>query len=184
MSAEHVQPDPGFCRQVEEQLGGDISSCYHCNKCAGGCPVGFAMDLLPNRVVRMVQMGQKDQVLRSSTIWLCASCQTCSTRCPNEVDIARLMDALRETAVREGVPAAEANVPLFHAAFLAAVEKRGRVFEAEMLARYTVKARKTRGVLADAGLGWEMLKRAKLRLWPDRVRDTKQVRRIFRQSGA
>ena len=178
-----VQPDPVFRERVEEELGQKISSCFHCNKCSSGCPVTFAMDVFPNKVVRMVQMGMKDQLLKSSTIWLCASCETCTTRCPNEVDIAALMDVLREMAVREGVPPAEENVPLFHQAFLAAVEKRGRVHEIGMLASYKLKA-KGGGLLDDAGLGWEMFKKGKLRLLPDRVRQMQQIKEIFGKSEA
>lgn len=183
-TAAAVQPDPAFRRQVEEALGKKISSCYHCNKCSSGCPVSFAMDFLPNQIVRMVQMGMKEEVLKSSTIWLCASCQTCTTRCPNDVDIAGLMDLLRETAVREGVPAAEEEVPIFHAAFLEAVEKRGRVYEIGMLAAYKLRSRKQGGLLEDADLGWEMFKRGKLRLLPDKVRHREQIAEIFRQSKA
>ena len=179
---EEVQPDPVFRQQVEEKLGQQIASCFHCNKCSSGCPVTFAMDVFPNKVVRMVQMGMKDQILQSSTIWLCASCETCTTRCPNEVDIAALMDVLREMAVREEVPIAEENVPLFHAAFLAAVEKRGRVHEIGMLASYKLKAMKSGGLFEDVGLGWEMFKRGKLRLLPDKVRQKQQIREIFKKS--
>ena len=183
-TAEAVRPDPAFRKQVEEKLGQEVSSCFHCNKCSSGCPVTFAMDFLPNKVVRMVQMGMKDPVLRSSTIWLCASCQTCTTRCPNEVDIAALMDALREMAVGEGVEVAEENIPIFHEAFLAEVEKRGRVFEVGMLARFKLKTLKSGDLSEDAKLGWEMFKRGKLKLWPDKIRQRGQIREIFRKSGA
>ena len=175
---EAVRPDPAFRKQVEEALGQTISSCFHCNRCSSGCPVSFAMDLFPNRVVRMAQMGLKAQVLGSSTIWLCASCETCTTRCPNGVDIAGLMDALRQMAIREGTPAAEANIPRFHSAFLASVKKRGRVYETGMLADYK---RKAGGLFKDAGLGWEMFKRGKLKLLPVGVRQKEQIREIFRK---
>ena len=171
-NAEVVKPDPAFRKQVEEKLGKKIPFCFHCNKCSSGCPVTFAMDFLPNKVVRMVQMGMKDQVLRSSTIWLCASCQTCTTRCPNDVDIAALMDGLREMTVS------------FHDAFLAEVEKRGRVFEVGMLARFKLKTRKEGGLFKDAELGWEMFKKGKLKLLPDKISKREEVREIFRKSGA
>ena len=176
-----VRPDPAFRKQVEEALGEKISSCFHCSKCSGGCPVSFAMDIYPNRVVRMVQMGLKDEVLGSSTIWLCASCETCTTRCPNEVDIAGLMDVLRETAIREGVTPAEKKIPIFHSAFLSSVKKRGRVYEVGMLANYKLKVGETGGMLKDAEQGWEMFKRGKLKLVPVGVRQKKQIREIFRQ---
>jgi len=180
--AAPVRPDPAFRKEVEARLGKPISPCFHCSKCSGGCPVTFAMDVLPNRAVRMVQMGLKDQLLASSTIWLCASCETCTTRCPNDVDIAGLMDVLRQMSLQEGVAPAERSVPAFHRAFLASVRKWGRVFEAGMLAAYALKSGKGKGVLKDAGLGWELFKRGKLRLWPVRVRQRRQIRDLFRRA--
>lgn len=175
-----VRPDPSFRQEVERITGLKIAPCFHCNKCSGGCPVSFAADFAPNRIVRMVQMGMRDAVLRSATIWLCASCETCSTRCPNEVDIAALMDGLRQMARREGVPPAAPEVQLFHEAFLSAVRSRGRVHELGMLARYRMKAG---DLFRDAGLGWEMFKRGKLRLLPDGVRDRKAVRAMFKKEN-
>ena len=93
-----------------------VSSCYQCRKCSGGCPLTFAMDLLPDRVIRLALLGQEDLVLNSRTIWVCSSCYTCSTRCPNDIDIAKVMDWLRQTALREAVAPAEKEVPIFHRA--------------------------------------------------------------------
>lgn len=177
-----VRPDPAFRREVEGLLGKPISPCFHCSKCSSGCPVTFAMDVLPNRAVRMVQMGLRDQLLASSTIWLCASCETCTTRCPNDVDIAGLMDTLRQMSLRAGVPPAVRSVPAFHRAFLSSVKRWGRVFEAGMLAGFALKSGKGKGVLEDAGLGWELFKRGKLRLWPARVRQRLQIRTLFRRA--
>ncbi len=176
-----ISPDPAFLRGVEEELGQKIASCFHCSKCASGCPVAFAMDVQPNRVVRLVQMGLKDEALRSSSIWLCASCETCVTRCPNQVDIPAMMDVLRQIAIREKVPAADPAIPAFHAAFLSSVGKHGRVHDLGMLTTYKAKARKRGDALKDAGLGWEMFKRGKLRILPSKARETKQIRKMLRE---
>lgn len=91
-----------FVQQVEEISGQDLLSCNQCGKCSAGCPVVAAMDLLPSQVIRMAQLGMED-VLESNTIWICASCLTCATRCPKAVDLPRLMEALRQIALRQGV---------------------------------------------------------------------------------
>jgi len=91
-----------FVRQVEEISGQDLLTCNQCGKCSAGCPVVAAMDLLPSQVIRMAQLGMED-VLESNTIWICASCLTCVTRCPKGVDLPRLMEALRQIALRQGV---------------------------------------------------------------------------------
>ena len=89
------------------ESGIQVQDCYQCQKCSAGCPVAFAMDYKPNQIMQMVSLGMKDRVLSSKTIWVCASCYTCSTRCPNDIDIAKVMDWLRQTALREGVAPAE-----------------------------------------------------------------------------
>jgi heterodisulfide reductase subunit C len=91
-----------FVRQVEEISGQNLLACNQCGKCSAGCPVVAAMDLLPSQVIRMAQLGMED-VLEGSTIWICASCLTCVTRCPKGVDLPRLMEALRQIALRQGV---------------------------------------------------------------------------------
>jgi heterodisulfide reductase subunit C len=176
-----VRPDSSFLREVEK-VSGPISPCYHCNKCSSGCPVAFAMDVLPHRLVRMIQMGLKREVLTSSTIWLCASCEACTTRCPNEIDIAGLMDVLREMAFRTGAPLGEKSIACFHDAFLAAVEKRGRVFETGMLAYYKMSTRDVGSLASDARMGWELFKRGKLRLLPASIRGRHEVGALFRRS--
>src|SRR4030066_2304510 len=111
-----VSPNPGFRKQVEELGGQKVSACFQCEKCTNGCPLVFAMDIVPHKLIRSVHLGLKDEVLNSDTIWVCASCETCTTRCPNGIDIARLMDTLKEIALQEGV--AENASAAFHRAFL------------------------------------------------------------------
>lgn len=91
-----------FVRQVEEISGQELLDCNQCGRCSAGCPVAATMDLLPSQVIRMAQLGM-EEVLESNTIWICASCLTCVTRCPKGVDLPRLMEALRQVALRQGV---------------------------------------------------------------------------------
>ncbi len=92
-----------FAKEVEERSGIDVKKCYQCGKCTAGCPVAYEMDYMPNQIIRFVQLGLKREALTSRTIWLCASCITCTTRCPREVKIAELMDVLREMSLEEGL---------------------------------------------------------------------------------
>ena len=173
-----------------------IRRCYQCLKCTNGCPLTFAMDLLPHQVVRAVQLGLDQEVLGSKTIWVCAACQTCSTRCPNDIDIAHLMDLLRQENQGRAVPPAEPEVVLFHRAFLGSVRRHGRVFELGMLVRYKLAAlwaalqkgghrlKHLAGHLwQDAQLGWAMFRRGRLRLWPHRIRSREHLRRMGGAGG-
>ncbi|MHC4454640.1 MAG: 4Fe-4S dicluster domain-containing protein, partial [Planctomycetota bacterium] len=76
-----------FAKEVKERSGIDVKKCYQCGKCTAGCPVAYEMDYMPNQIIRFVQIGARKEALTSRTIWLCASCITCSTRCPKEVKI-------------------------------------------------------------------------------------------------
>jgi heterodisulfide reductase subunit C len=136
------------------------------------------MDYTPNQVMRMVQLGLEEEMLRSRTIWVCAACQTCTARCPNDIDIAHLMDALRQLSHESGVAPAEPNVVTFHEAVLRSIRRHGRLFELGMVAGYKLS---TRDFLSDARLGWEMFRRGKLKFLPARVKARHEIREMFRQ---
>jgi heterodisulfide reductase subunit C len=84
-----------FIQRIEELSGENVYACYQCGRCSAGCPMASEMDLLPNQIIRLVQMGMAEDVLRSKTLFLCASCFTCQSRCPKGIDLARVMEAVR-----------------------------------------------------------------------------------------
>jgi heterodisulfide reductase subunit C len=98
LSAEQL--GSAFVRQVTEISGQELLACNQCGKCSAGCPVVFAMDVLPSQVLRLAQLGM-EEALEAETIWICASCQTCLSRCPRGVDLPRVMEALRQIVLRE-----------------------------------------------------------------------------------
>ncbi|MBS4008376.1 MAG: 4Fe-4S dicluster domain-containing protein [Clostridium sp.] len=87
-------------REVEEVSGQKVSACFQCGKCSGGCPVVLSMDVLPHQVLRYAQLGLVDKLLHCKTLWICASCQTCDSRCPQNVDIPKVIEALRLLVLR------------------------------------------------------------------------------------
>jgi heterodisulfide reductase subunit C len=90
-----------FVRKVVEVSGQNLNLCYQCGKCSAGCPMSFAMDLLPNQIMRLVQLGLEEDIANSKTVWLCASCLTCTARCPKGVDLSRVMETLRLLTLRK-----------------------------------------------------------------------------------
>jgi len=86
--------------EVEELSGENLYACYQCGTCTAGCPFGEDMDVPPDTVIRYVLLG-KDEVLDSKTIWLCASCFTCAERCPRDLNLTRIMEALRVILLRK-----------------------------------------------------------------------------------
>jgi heterodisulfide reductase subunit C len=61
-----------------------------------------AMDILPSQIIRLLQLGQEEDVKKSKTIWICASCFTCEARCPKGVDLSKIMEAVRVLLLRKG----------------------------------------------------------------------------------
>jgi heterodisulfide reductase subunit C len=175
IGAEKVKSS--FLKEVEKKSGENLSLCYQCLKCTAGCPTAPYMDIRPNNIIRMIQMGMKEEVLGSSAIWFCVYCQTCGTRCPNEIHIGILMDTLREMAVGEGVPAKEKNIHLFHEAFINSVGRGGRAHEVTMLMEYMLKSR---DLMADSLFpGMILFLKGKFPLLPSFVKGKDEIKKIF-----
>jgi len=125
----------------------------------------------------MVQLGLKDAALSCSAIWLCASCETCSARCPREIEIVRVMDALRHRASLEGYPPAVREVSIFMRSFISNLKRFGRVYEAFLVGTYNLAS----GHLTkDMDKGPKMLLKRKIALMPPRVKGMERVRRIMK----
>ncbi len=185
MSPKILDPDYRLLEQIEAEGPFQAGACFQCRKCTNGCPVAFAMDLYPDEVIRMVILGQRETVLNCQTIWVCAACETCTTRCPHEVKIAELMDCLKEMAVQEGVPSSQPRILALHETFLNNIKKRGRLYETTLLPAYLLKS----GALLDKwnsgkwrydlNLGRQMFSKGRLPLMPQSIKGKREVHKIL-----
>lgn len=91
-----------LAKEVEELCGENLFGCYQCGTCSAGCPFVEDMDLSPDEVIRYVILDRKE-VLNSKTIWLCAACYTCAERCPRDINITKIMEALRQIILRKNI---------------------------------------------------------------------------------
>jgi len=164
--------------EVERRSGAPVSACFQCHKCSTGCPIGPEMDLLASQVMRLVQFGEQE-VLECRAIWLCASCEACTTRCPMEIDIAGVMDTLRIMAVERKAAVPDARAKEFNRSFLKSVRRHGRVFELGMMAAYKLR---TGDLVSDVDKFPQMLAKGKISLLPKRSGDVKRLRHVFRRS--
>lgn len=170
-----------FLKALESDSGETVSHCYQCGKCSAGCPIAFQMDYLPNQIIRMVQLGLEEQALSSRTIWLCASCLTCTVRCPREIDIAEIMDYLKRRAYKKGiVPHGEIGIPLFNKIFLKNIELFGRLFEMGLIGMFNLLSGE---FFKDMSLAPKMFLKRKISVFPQRIKNIKEVREIFKKSG-
>jgi len=180
-TGKSIAPSFSFLKQLEDKSGQPVSRCYQCKKCTGGCPMSFAMDFNPNQVVRLVQLGQQERLLKSRTIWVCACCKTCADRCPNGIDISAVNDALKDMAAEQNVALGDTMVPAFHESFLASIQRHGRIYEAGMLLGFKLK---TKAYTQDMGLGIEFVKKGKLKFLPEKISQVKEIKQIFEKAKA
>jgi heterodisulfide reductase subunit C len=165
-----------FIDRIEAESGQSIRACYQCGKCSASCPVGYAADLLPNQVIRLVQLGLKDEVLSCSMIWQCAACETCAARCPREIEIVRVMDSLRRSSHVEGYSAPVRQLPLFIRTFIENLRRFGRIYEAGLVGTFNMLS----GHLTkDMDKAPSMLLKRKIALLPPRFRGAGRVREIM-----
>jgi len=181
MTEEVIQIDEKsftFSDAVKMAGGIDTSWCYQCGKCASGCPVAYEMDLTPTQLIHAIQLGLKSLVFNSKTMWLCAQCQTCSTRCPQDVDIAEVLAAVKVLMQREKKKSQMPDVLKFNKTFLRNIKWFGRTYELGMAAMLKLA---TWNLTQDVGMGLKMLKKGKFRLFP-RFNSSRVVRKIFRRA--
>jgi len=169
----------GLVKDVEERSHVPLGRCYHCQSCTNGCPFYKAMDVFPNQIIRMVQLGMEREVLHTSTIWTCVGCNTCSSVCPMAIDMASIMDALRQMALEQKILPGEPDVLAFHQAVLASVERYGRSHKLEIMMRFKLQKR---DFFSDFNVGLKMLRKKKLDVTPSKVGDIDAIRNIFRES--
>jgi len=151
-------PDP-VTREILEELRGELGACMQCGTCTASCPNGFAMDITPRQMWRMVQFGMLDRILESSTFYLC------TLRCPRGLKLTKAMGSLKRLARQRGTWKVRKN-SAFYDAFMENVEKYGRVQETSLMPGYFLKSRDPLLPLHYLPLGVRMMRVGKLHV-PD-----------------
>jgi heterodisulfide reductase subunit C len=158
-----LTPAANLLKEINKEIAGNVNVCYQCRKCSAGCPMSYAMDYTPAQLIHAIRLGQTELVLNSKTMWMCSSCQTCTTRCPQDVDIARVMDACKILAVREGIKPPVSRVHKFNKAAMLNIKLFGRMYELGLIGDLKMR---TFEFFKDMGLGIKMFTKGKLSLFP------------------
>ena len=169
--------------KVRKSTGVNATECYQCGKCTAGCPVAEHMDLRPSVIMRMLQSGDEkemDEILRAKSIWLCLTCETCYSRCPMELDIPKVIDYLRQQSLAERKVNRESrDIVTFHQSFLNTVESNGRLHEMGLILDYKMHSG---NLFQDVMLAPEMFSKGKLHILPERIKDRKDLSRLFKNN--
>jgi heterodisulfide reductase subunit C len=169
-----------YREKLIEQVKTDVTECYQCGNCSAGCPAAFTFDYAPNQIMRMLQIGLVDEVLRSKAVQNCIQCLTCSARCPREIDISSVFEDLKTIAVAQGLDVPERS-QLFNRLFIENIAKYGLLAEGMFTVRFNLTSGK---VLNDAVLGLPMVQKGKLEFIPKKHAGADEVARIYQKTMA
>ncbi len=168
----------GISAAVKEISGVDISSCLQCKKCTNGCPLVNMVDSPPADIIRKLQLNAGDEILDSKLVWMCASCETCYSRCPMKIDMAAVMDALRILAAKKNTASENDEVKKMNESFLNSVKLFGRTYDVGMIVGFKLK---TKNFMQDSDKMSAILTKRKIALFPNFGGDRKSVKRIFKK---
>jgi len=176
-----VTPAAGvsFTDEVCSIPGGDaIRSCIQCGMCTGSCPTANNWDYPPRRVIAMVRAGLREELLSSNSMWFCASCYTCTVRCPRDIKPADIMHALEVLSIRSGLNTKESRTPVMYQCFVDSAKGNGRVYELGMMIKLFLKTNPFSAFkLAPVGLG--LFLHGRMPLKPTRIKGIKELKVIL-----
>ena len=176
-----------FLNRIQGEAGVNISACYQCERCTNACPVSHYMDIKPHQAMRYIQLGWREELLKSSTIWVCLSCEMCTTYCPNEVDVAETINHLRNMAAQSSITPKNKSLAIFHQTFLEVLRTSGKVNEFRLMKAYylkpnILKEKMKEGTLKEEILlGMTLLRKGRLKLFSPRSRAIKELQKDHNQ---
>ncbi len=169
-----VKPDKVYSdiqRDIQKYIDPGIFNCYQCGKCTAGCPLADIFEYKPNQIIMLVQNGRIEDIINSNSIFLCLTCEICSSRCPQDVHIARIMNYIRNEAWKMGkvkIP----SIKRFYKLFLKEVSITGKVYEPGLIAGLNLINGR---LFNDMDLALKILGKRKIKILPDFVKQRKGI---------
>jgi len=168
-----------FLEQVDDIPAGErIKRCIQCGTCTGSCPVSYAMDITPRQLIALFRMGEMEAIMRSRTIWICASCYACTTRCPSGIKVTDLIYALKRTAMESNRKSNAPQVQLLAKLFVDNLKSYGRLHEGTLIRKYYTRT----GIIKLLGfipLARKMYVTKRLALFPKKIKAHQALSRII-----
>ena len=171
-----------FMEQVKDIPAGErIKRCIQCGTCTGSCPVSYAMDLSPRELIALFRAGEMELIMKSRTIWICASCYACTTRCPSGIKITDIIYALKRTAMERGLETSAPQVKVLASTFIDNLMKYGRLHEGTLIRKYYSRTNLMK-FLDIAPLGRKLWKTKRMSVFPRRIKGHKSLSRIIKKA--
>ncbi len=126
----------------------------------------------------LFRAGDIESILRSRTIWVCASCYACTTRCPAGIKVTDVLYALKRIAIDKGIFPSKFSVYHLSELFVKMVNKYGRNFELGLVRRFNLKTGFNK-FWQMVPLGWKLFTHGRLAFRPTRIKGLQQVRKII-----
>jgi len=134
---------------------------------------------MPNQILELIRTNQEESVLRCNTFWFCVSCQTCTARCPENIDIAKIMNTLRKIHLERKMAPSPSEVVVFNQVFLDSIRGYGRVYELGMVMKYNLMSGNP---LKDVRFAPDMFLKGKIALLPHRLKALPLIRKLMEKS--
>ncbi len=175
---EHVLRE-AFLREVERVPGAErLSRCIQCGTCTGSCPVSYTMDIPPRQIIALFRAGGIEEILRSRTIWVCASCYSCTARCPSQIKITDLMYALKRLAIDRGIFPSRFPVYVLAETFARMIRRYGRNYELGFIRSFHMRW-KPWDLLRKSGIGLRLIAKGRMPLRPHKIDAIRDLRAII-----
>jgi quinone-modifying oxidoreductase, subunit QmoC len=171
--------DQGFGHLIAQMAHGEkFKTCIQCGTCSATCPVSHFMDYTPRKIIAMVRAGFKEEVLRSFTIWICASCHSCTADCPREIKITDVMYALKQLAIKEGIYPKRFPIPVMAKEFYRIVERQGRNSEGRLMINIAMKTNPLR-LLRYAKVGLKLFRTGRASLHEEGIQNKGELKALL-----
>ncbi|HYA87602.1 MAG TPA: 4Fe-4S dicluster domain-containing protein [Nitrospirota bacterium] len=179
--------------EIMSRSGQNLQSCYQCRRCAAGCPVGEETGVTPDRLIRMILVGDREAALNNLLVWKCVACYTCGTRCPNNIQTARINETLKQMSKEAHCKPLTPRIADFHNAFMTTTRHLGRFNEIESMAIYETKTlfkELAKGnlkamfeeMMSQGKLGAAMTKKKRMHFDFDRIKNRSEVKALYKKS--
>lgn len=169
----------GFGKEIMEVPGCEqLKSCIQCGTCSGVCPLSIYMDYTPRQVMGLARADFKNEVLRSQTIWLCASCYACTVECPREIRITDIMYELKQRAIHEGFYPKHFPIPVLAREFTEMVRKNGRITELLLVMKLFLKTNWF-AALGNWRMGLDLFRTGRLSLATEKIERREDLVRML-----